>query len=131
MNETLNMNVKPLDLQLELENKDKEIAELNSKLAAMTADTNQFTYIVTHDLQAPLRMVTGFLDLLEKKYGEKLDDGAKQYIGYAVKGSVKMKNLVFDLLAYSRLNTPDLVMEEVDLNVVLQEIIEKNNVEIE
>ena len=60
-----------------------------------------------------------------------LDETAKSYIDYAVKGSLKMKNLIFDLLTYSRLNTVPLELSEVDLNVVLEEVKEKLKVEIE
>ena len=98
---------------------------LRDKLAALTKETNQFTYIITHDLQAPLRMVTGFLELLEKKYADKLDAGAKQYIDYAVKGSVKMRKLIFDLLEYSRLNTVVHEFEELSLGEVLKDVNEK------
>ena len=98
-----------------------ELDMLQKKLDDLVKETNQFTYIITHDLQAPLRMVTGFLELLEKKYADKMDAGAKQYIGYAVKGSVKMKELIFDLLDYSRLSSGSHEFSEVDLNEVLNE----------
>lgn len=104
--------------------------ELSSKLAELTKEMNQFTYIVSHDLQAPLRTVTGFLELLVKRYGDKLDDSAKQYIEYAVKGAAKMKDLVFDLLEYSRLNNA-LNFAEVDLNAALEESKEKLSAAIE
>ena len=104
--------------------------ELNNKLAELTKEMNQFSYIVSHDLQAPLRTVTGFLELLVKRYGDKLDDSAKQYIEYAVKGASKMKDLVFDLLEYSRLNNA-LSFAEVDLNAALEESKEKLSAAIE
>lgn len=112
------------------DSKDMEIERLNDKLKEKTAEMNQFSYIVTHDLQAPLRTITGFLELLEKKHGEKLEDSAKQYIGYVVKGAVKMKSLIFDLLEYSRLNTANLEKADVDLNEVMQEILAKYATEI-
>lgn len=130
MEEIAVLNNEPRNQKPEVENKDMEIEKLNGKLEELTAEMNQFTYIVSHDLQAPLRMITGFLELLEKKYGDKLDDSAKQYIGYAVKGAVKMKNLIFDLLEYSRLNAANLEKTDVDLNEVLQGIQEKYASEI-
>lgn len=113
------------NLQQELENKNQDIEALGNKLAEQTKEMNQFTYIVSHDLQAPLRTVTGFLELLEKRYGDKLDDAAKQYIGHAVKGASKMKSLIFDLLEYSRLSSVVKEYEEVDLNVIREEVKEK------
>ena len=125
MEETVQINHNPVSMQQELETSNSEKEELRNKLAELTKEMNQFTYIVSHDLQAPLRMVTGFLELLEKKYGNKLDASAKQYIDYAVKGATKMKNLVFDLLEYSRLSSAVKEYEEVDLNIIFKEVKEK------
>lgn len=125
MAETTQQISDKVDLQQDLKNKDQQIEELSNKLADLTKEMNQFTYIVSHDLQAPLRTVTGFLELLEKRYGDKLDESAKQYIGYAVNGAVKMKNLIFGLLEYSRLSSAAKEFEKVDMNVVMQEVKEK------
>lgn len=102
-----------------------EIALLRKQMDDLIKETSHFTYIITHDLQAPLRMVTGFLELLEKRYADKLDAGAKQYIEYSVKGANKMKNLIFDLLEYSRLSSVKHEFEFVDLNDVLSEVVDK------
>lgn len=95
---------------------------LSNNLNELLKESNQFAYIVSHDLQAPLRMITGFLELLEKKYGDKLDASAKQYIDFAVKGAVKMKSLIFDLLDYSRLSSLPKEFVETDLNEVINEV---------
>ena len=124
MEEVLQINSELINLREDLEKKNTEVESLNNKLATLTKEMNQFTYIVSHDLQAPLRMVTGFLDLLGKKYGDKLDESAKQYIGYAVKGASKMRSLVLDLLEYSRL-TPAGEFAEVDLDMIMKEAKEK------
>jgi light-regulated signal transduction histidine kinase (bacteriophytochrome) len=113
------------NLQLQLENKIRENEALTDKLDNIAKEMKQFTYIVSHDLQAPLRTITGFLELLEKRYADKLDDTAKQYIGFGIRGAAKMKDLVFDLLEYSRLSTVALEFSEIDLNIVLQEVKEK------
>jgi light-regulated signal transduction histidine kinase (bacteriophytochrome) len=125
--ETLN----GVDLQQALMGGPSEVDILKARLADLTKETNQFTYIITHDLQAPLRMVAGFLELLEKKYGDKLDEGGKQFIGYAVKGSQKMKTLIFDLLEYSRLSSIIHEHEEINMNELLREVKEKMSPEIE
>ena len=114
-----------LILQQELANESSEIELLTNKLAEVTKEMSQFTYIVSHDLQAPLRMVTGFLELLEKKHGDKLDESARQYIDFAVKGATKMKKLIFDLLEYSRISTVVKEYAEVDLNEIIKEVTEK------
>ena len=85
---------------------ENEIASLKHQLNEQSKSLEQFTYIVSHDLQAPLRMVTGFLDLLERRYAGELDEQAKEYIDFAVRGAARMKALLADLLVYSRLSSP-------------------------
>lgn len=131
MKETTQLNNELINLERELVEKNGQEEKLNRKISELNKEMNQFTYIVSHDLQAPLRMVTGFLELLEKKYGDKLDEAAKQYIGFAVKGAVKMRSLIFDLLEYSRLSSVSRVITEVDLNSIIQEVKEKFSAAIE
>ena len=95
--------------------------ELEKRIAELTRENEQFAYIVSHDLQAPLRSITGFLELIERRYADKLDDAGKQYIGFALKGSQKLKGLVLDLLEFSRLNTTEFLFEQVSLMDVLKE----------
>ncbi len=125
MEQIAQLNIDFMNSQQEQDNNNLQVEDLANKLAELTKEMNQFTYIVSHDLQAPLRMVTGFLELLEKKHGAKLDESAKQYIDYAVKGANKMKSLIFDLLEYSRVSSVVKEPAEVDLNEILLEVKEK------
>ena len=75
---------------------------LQKELKVKNNDLEQFTYIVSHDLQEPLRMVTNFLTKLEHKYDNRLDAKAKQYIFFAVDGAKKMRKTIIDLLDYSK-----------------------------
>ncbi|MGV3764998.1 MAG: PAS domain S-box protein [Chitinophagaceae bacterium] len=103
--------------------------ELNStlekradELAASNAELERFAYVASHDLQEPLRMVSSFLQLLQKKYKDQLDETAHQYIHFAVDGAERMKKLILDLLAYSRVGTNSEVHTFVDMNQVFSEV---------
>jgi PAS domain S-box-containing protein len=76
-----------------------------AELDASNGELEKFAYIVSHDLQEPLRMVTGFLQLLQKKYSHQLDADAHKYIDFAVNGADRMKILIGDLLEFSRINS--------------------------
>jgi light-regulated signal transduction histidine kinase (bacteriophytochrome) len=82
-------------------------------------ELEQFVYTVSHDLQEPLRMVSGFTDLLKKKYGESLNEEALKYIDFAVDGAKRMQEMIQGLLAFSRVSTQANPFENVSLNDVL------------
>ena len=79
---------------------EQSLEEVESK----NKELEHFTYVISHDLQEPLRMISGFLELLKIKYYGKLDDKANTYISYAVDGANRMRLLILDLSEYSRIN---------------------------
>ncbi len=89
------------------------------ELTRSNEDLQQFAYVASHDLQEPLRNVASCLQLLEKEYKNKLDATAGQYIDYSVEGAVRMKTLILDLLAYSRVATKGKPPERIDSELVL------------
>ncbi len=93
------------------------------ELAASNYELEQFAYIASHDLQEPLRMVTSFLTQLDKKYGPNLDDKAKKYIFYAVDGAKRMRQIILDLLEYSRVGKYEHDLEDIALNDLLDEVL--------
>ncbi len=92
------------------------------ELESSNRELEQFAYVASHDLQEPLRMITSFLTQLHKNYHAQLDDRANKYIDFAVDGAVRMRQIVLDLLSYSRVGNKDEALEKVDLNEVVKEI---------
>ncbi len=92
------------------------------KLKDTITELEQFAYVASHDLQEPLRMVTSFLTQLEKKYGDVVDEKGKKYIDFAVDGAQRMRQIIQDLLEFSRVGRTDDKLEAVDLNELIKEI---------
>lgn len=104
-------------LNIKLERRAKELATSNAEL-------EQFAYVASHDLQEPLRMVTSFLTQLEKKYKDSLDEKALKYIHFAVDGGKRMRQIILDLLDFSRVGKYSLDdLKLVDINHVIDEIV--------
>lgn len=108
---------------------DKKNAEL--ELRRSNEELQQFAYIAAHDLQEPLRTITGFLDLLSKKYEDGLDEKARRYISNATEGAKRLQQLVGDLLIYSRVSSKSQDFVETDCNAVLRGVISDLGASIE
>ena len=100
----------------------ENLNERAKELALANAELEQFAYVASHDLQEPLRMVTSFLCQLEKKYADRIDQKGKQYIFFAVDGARRMRQIILDLLEFSRVGRTDDNLEEVDMKKLVNEI---------
>ncbi|HSZ19055.1 MAG TPA: CHASE3 domain-containing protein, partial [Candidatus Acidoferrum sp.] len=127
------MEVRTLNTNLERRVADRT-AELNERakdLARSNSELQQFAYVASHDLQEPLRMVASFTQLLAKRYGDKLDDDARDFINYAVDGAMRMQTLISDLLNYSRVGTQGKPLVPTNSEALLKRVLDSLKISIE
>jgi PAS domain S-box-containing protein len=105
-------------------------SRIEDELRRSNEELEQFAYVASHDLQEPLRMVTSYLQLLEQRYSERLDDDAREFIQYAVDGAARMKKLITGLLAYSRVQANREQFRSVNMNDVVQRALSNLNAKI-
>ena len=121
----------------DLKKAEEELEQTLGNLKRSNFELEQFAYVASHDLKEPLRMVTSFLQLLQRRYEDQLDLEANEFINFAVDGAKRMHYLIEDLLAYSRVMTKGKAFKEVDMDEVLEKVkmnlkvkIEENQVKI-
>jgi signal transduction histidine kinase len=107
------------------------LARQAEELARSNKELEQFAYVASHDLQEPLRMVASYVQLLADRYQGRLDENADRYIEYAVDGARRMKLLINDLLAYSRVGTHGRPPVPTDSQAVLEEVLSGLQVAVE
>lgn len=111
------------DSEARMQSLNNSLLEQAHELADSNAELERFAYVASHDLQEPLRMVNGFLNLIKQRYSPCLDETGIQYIDFAVNGANRMKQLIVDLLNYSRVGTDKSALEQVNLQEVVDELL--------
>ncbi|WP_226040126.1 PAS domain-containing protein [Natrinema sp. DC36] len=108
-----------------------ERREYQRKLEESNERLEQFAYAASHDLQEPLRMVTSYLTLLEKRYDDAFDEDGREFLAYAVDGADRMREMIDGLLEYSRVETQGDPFESTDLNAVFEDVREDLQIQLE
>jgi len=109
--------------ELERQRRQRELETSNERL-------EQFAYVASHDLQEPLRMVSSYLQLIERRYVDDLDEDGREFLDYAVDGADRMRAMIEGLLEYSRVETQGDPFEPVDLDDVLADILDDLKLQI-
>ena len=119
------------ELERRVEERTGELARANLSLKKQAAELErsnlelqQFAYIASHDLQAPLRAIGGFVQLLRDTYSGRMDEQADTWIAHTVAGVERMQTLIRDLLAYSKIESRGRPFEAIDSREVFDQVIE-------
>jgi PAS domain S-box-containing protein len=115
----------------ELETANTHLQHTTAELVRSNQELEQFAYVASHDLQEPLRAVTGYLGLIEQQLGDELDDKGRHHVAGAVQGAARMHTLITDLLALSRVGSRGQAFESADLNTVLDQALNGLGVSIQ
>jgi len=118
------------DLEIKVKERTAELNQLNKDLARSNQELEQFAYVASHDLQEPLRAITGYTQLLIEDCQDHLDESTREYTAYIVDGARRMQQLIQDLLTYSRIGSRDLVFTMTNCNQVLRQVMSNLQVAI-
>ncbi|MCU4740419.1 ATP-binding protein [Natronoglomus mannanivorans] len=99
-----------------------ELEQLVADLETSNERLEQFAYAASHDLQEPLRMVSSYLQLIDRRYRDELDDDGEEFLAYAVNGAERMRNMIEGLLQYSRVESRGGEFEPIDLDALLEDV---------
>ena len=107
------------------------ILSKSMELETLNTELQQFAYVASHDLQEPLRKIRMYASLLESKVKNQQSDNGNEYLEKIISSSVRMQNLINNILEFSRLSTDNASFSQVDLNTVLHNVISNLEVSIE
>jgi PAS domain S-box-containing protein len=119
------------ELEQEVQERTKELSHANNELLRSNSELAQFAYVASHDLQEPLRKIQTFASRIFELENDKLSDKGKEYFDRMQTASLRMQQLIKDLLSFSRINTEEKQFKQTDLNAILAAAQEQLNEQIE
>jgi signal transduction histidine kinase/class 3 adenylate cyclase len=111
------------ELEERVKDRTAELLQKTQELSRSNAELEYFAHVASHDLKEPLIVVSGFLNLLSRRYADKLDDKAKDFISKALDASIRMQKLIDDLLIFSRASAGGKEFKPTDCNLVLDQVL--------
>jgi signal transduction histidine kinase/integral membrane sensor domain MASE1 len=100
----------------------REASHKSLLLADKNRELERFAYVVSHDLQAPLRGVSGFAELLKQRYADKLGEEGREFLQFVTQGTVQMHSMIHDILELSRAGTREITLKTVDIGTVVERV---------
>jgi hypothetical protein len=119
----MNDNIQPQDDKHQQQQLLDALKRYALELERSNRELEEFAYVASHDLQEPLRIISSYLQLLNRRYADQLDEDGQRYIHYTVDAADRMRELIQDLLAYSRVGTQGQPFRLTDFETVLQEVL--------
>jgi light-regulated signal transduction histidine kinase (bacteriophytochrome) len=119
----MNEHSHPQDNKLQQQELLDSLKQYALELERSNRELEEFAYVASHDLQEPLRIIASYLQLLRHRYADQLDEDGQRYIHYTVEAANRMRELIQDLLAYSRVGTQGQPFTTTDCETVLQEVL--------
>lgn len=110
-------------LEQKVAERTEQLREVNAELSQSNADLEHFAAVASHDLQAPLRTITNYLDLILEKNRDKVDEQTTNYINKTINASMRMRNLIDKLLSFSQINSAHVILDDLDLNEVMGSVL--------
>jgi len=114
-----------------VQERERTLMTTNAALERSNRELEQFAYVASHDLQEPLRTIGSYTELLSKRYAGKLDDRADQYIAFTISATQRLKYLIQDLLAYSRVRQGGRNFSAVDTAELVQQVLEDLQLQVQ
>ena len=121
LSDDISYGITSLRLRIAHDEAEKALRESFIEVERSNAELEQFAYVTSHDLREPLRMISSFLQLLERRYYDQLDEDANEFIGFAVDGAKRLDAMINDILKYSRVANRETKFTNVKCDKVIEE----------